>query len=80
MLDQFYAYVDGQSYTLDGISGTLTVERDARGITRLLHTADAKGRGTDTYRERRRQLGDDYSSELPGDLYGNIAVKLGFAC
>lgn len=60
----------GHIYKLDGISGTFRyTEYQAiypykHTVQKIEHIPDAAGMRTDAYQERKRQLGDDWISDL----------------
>lgn len=69
--------MDGRTYTLDGIHGTIKVER-FNGMTTISHRPSKKGQNTEAYRETRRKLGDDWSTDLSqSERFGEIAHDLG---
>jgi len=83
--NQVFAFLHGKRATLDGIEGIFQHEvREARypyphTVERLNHLPTARGKRTDAYRETKRRLGDDWSTDLTdSDRYFEIATKLGF--
>lgn len=75
--DQALEAMNGRTYTLDGIHGTIKVEK-WNGMTTISHNPSKRGMATDAYRETKRKLGDDWSSDLTyGDRFGEIAYGLG---
>ena len=76
--------IDGQTYNLDGISGTLRYTESVakypykHTVQRLDHVPDSTGKRTAAYQERKRQLGDDWISDLTqSDRLVEIATALG---
>src|SRR6185369_10976587 len=74
-----FAYLDGREYTLDDVHGTF----EHSGVwprEQLYHNPTAKGKRTKAYREKRRQLEDDWCSNLTEaiDRYCAIARELGY--
>ena len=65
-LDGAYEILDGMSYKLDGVAGTIRVER-VNGMTELVHHASAAGKRSAKYRATREQLGDDYTTTVSND-------------
>ncbi len=79
-----FAFLDGKTYALDGISGTFrhSAQMDGWGIVRerLDHEPDAEGRSTEAYRQVKRRLKDDWSTDLTDAIerYCAIALELGY--
>lgn len=66
-----------KTYTLDGIHGTIKVETWS-GRTKVSHEPSKKGQKTNAYNDIRRQLGDDWSTDLTySERFGEIAYGLG---
>jgi len=61
--DDVLEAINGKKITHDGISGTIRVER-VFGRTKVSHEADARGRKSEKYRSLRRQLRDDWYTDL----------------
>lgn len=57
---EFLGAINGRTVTLDGVEGTLSIEKGDR----IVHRATAKGRKSERYQTIRRQLRDDYSSDV----------------
>lgn len=57
--DETLAAIEGMRYSLDGISGLIRVTRIG-GITRIEHHPDAAGKRTESYKQKRREYGDDW--------------------
>jgi len=57
---EFLNAIAGRAVTLDGVEGTLSIERGDR----IVHKATTKGRKTEKYQAARRQLRDDYTSDV----------------
>lgn len=55
--------IDGRTFTLDGVSGTLRVYRTPH-ARRITHEANARGKRSRAYRETKAKLRDDYDTEL----------------
>jgi hypothetical protein len=74
--ERLYEALDGKTVTHQGISGVIRCRpiQRAWGVEhRLDHIPDAKGRRTEAYRSLKRQLGDDWSSDLSSnDDFGVI--------
>lgn len=66
--------IDGREITLDGIHGTLKVDRSRRFDTRVMHMKSPKGRRTESYQETRRRLRDDWDSDLTQDAETCCAI------
>lgn len=62
--DEALDVIDGKRYTLDGIEGVIHVDRSRRFDTRVDHHPTAKGKKTEAYLKIKRQLGDDWSTDL----------------
>jgi hypothetical protein len=63
--DEALDAIDGRRYKLDGVWGEFRLEIDARGYCRrVTHEATREGKASETYRETRRKLGDDWVSDL----------------
>jgi hypothetical protein len=84
-MDELFAFLHGKSYVLDGIRGVFHYETCKarvpyeRIVHKLSHEPDASGRRTKQYREIKRQLGDDWSTDLTdGERLCDIAVELGY--
>jgi hypothetical protein len=86
MDNAIFEYLHGRPYTLDGISGQFEYRSHQaiypypRMVARLWHTPDAAGRDTEEYRKLRRQLGDDWSTDLTDSIerFCAIALELGY--
>lgn len=55
--------LDGQHVELDGVSGTIRLEGRSP-YQRVVHHADARGRQSAEYRRVKRELHDDWSTDL----------------
>lgn len=66
--------IDGREITLDGIHGTVKVDRSRRFDTRVMHIKSAKGRRSEAYQETRRRLRDDWDSDLTQDVEACCAI------
>lgn len=82
MLDE----MNGRAYTLDGIHGTIKVERTPSAlhgglpILKVTHEPSKRGQKSDAYAKTRRQLGDDWNTDLTwSERLADIAVTLGVA-
>lgn len=86
MRNEVFAFLDGRSYTRNGISGhfkhdiSYAIYPYLHGRERLLFYPDAHGRQTVEYQETKKFLGDDWVSDITDDIehYCEIAMKLGF--
>ena len=86
MPNPVFEFLDGRSYTLNEISGQFRHEtRRAiypypRTIEKLTFQPDEKGQATEEYRQTRRELKDDWTTDLTDaiDTYCDIAIELGF--
>lgn len=68
--------IDGKRYTLDGIEGVIRVDRSRRFYTRVNHDPTAKGKKTAAYLKIKKQLGDDWSTDLSdSERLADIASK-----
>ena len=57
--------IDGKRYKLDDVDGTLHVYPSRRGyMPSVYHEASKIGRRSKAYRTIRRELGDDYDSDI----------------
>jgi len=85
-LNPVFQFLDAKPYTLNGISGHFKHEvRVARypyrrREERLTFQPDATGQQSEEYRATRRELKDDWSTDLTDaiDTYCDIAIELGF--
>jgi hypothetical protein len=69
--------INGRNYTLDGIHGTIRVD-SWNGCVSIHHHPSKKGQGTEAYREMKRKLGDDWSTDLTNsERFGDVAHDLG---
>ncbi len=66
-LEQAYAKIDGMKWKIDGVDGTLRVER-INGMTEFVHYPSAAGRRSKRYRETRAKLGDDFTTQITADF------------
>ena len=81
-----FEFLDGKSYTLNGISGVFAHETHRaifpypHTVERLNHEPDEEGRCSEAYRETRSELGDDWSTDLTNaiETYCEIALKMGY--
>lgn len=81
-----FEFLDAKHYILDGVSGVfhhrIWTARYPYLHKReeLAHEADDEGLCSEAYRKTKRELGDDWSSDLTNaiDLYCDIAAKLGY--
>jgi hypothetical protein len=81
-----FCFLDGRTYTLHGISGVFKHEVRqvrypcARTEERLTFHPDEEGQGTKQYRIVRRELGDNWSTDLTDaiETYCDIATELGY--
>ena len=79
-----FEYLDNKSYTLDGISGRF--QHCARTLIgghiahTLHHEPDAIGKLSEEYMTIKRELKDDWSTDITQDIehYCSIAIELGF--
>lgn len=71
-----FSFLHGKPYALSGVSG---VFRNDAANGHLLHIPDAAGRNSQTYRDLRRKLGDDWETDMTcSERIGDIALELGF--
>ncbi len=71
-------HINGQAYVLDGIDGVIKVDYTRKHDTRISHEATKRGRATQAYQETKRQLGDDWSSDLTNsERVVDIMIELG---
>lgn len=77
-LEQAYEKIDGMPWKVNGVSGTLRVER-INGMTEIVHHANAAGKRSKHYREVRQQLGDDFTTTVSQDIdeMGRIFATVG---
>lgn len=83
--DDFLAALDGKTCTLDGVHGHIRVERRKRGSyygggveTHITHEPSARGKRSEAYRKLRREMGDDWSTDLTNvENIDEIARKCG---
>lgn len=62
--DEALDAIDGKEYTLDGVHGRFKVDRSRAHDTRVTHEPSARGRRSEAYLETKRELRDDWSSDL----------------
>jgi hypothetical protein len=85
-MNPIFEFLHGKTYRLHGVSGTFchkvgrAIYPYRRTVEDLYHEPDANGRRTKYYRDRRADLGDDWSTCLTQaiDTYCDIATKLGY--
>lgn len=76
---ELFEALDGRSYTLDGISGTLvfTTYRAIypydRTVEKLEHRPDRRGKATPEYQRLKDQLHDDWMTDLT-DSHALVAI------
>lgn len=63
LLDRAEQYIDGMTLTLNGVAGTIRIERIG-GMTEYVHVPSAAGKRTESYQAMRRKLGDDYTTRV----------------
>lgn len=74
--DEALDVIDGKRHTLDGIEGVIRVDRSRQFDTRVDHHPTAKGKKTAAYLKIKRQLGDDWSTDLSSsERLADIASK-----
>lgn len=81
--NELFTFLDGKAYTLDGIHGTFRQDVWV-GLDRvseyLRHVPSAQGKRSKAYQDTKRQLGDDWSTDLTNGLrYVDIAIELGYS-
>ena len=84
--EDVWDFLDGRAYTLDGVHGKFEVsKREAlypyhHTAYSLYHRPSTKGKKSATYRKIKRDLGDDWDSDLSDQIekFCDIARKLGF--
>jgi hypothetical protein len=76
-IDQAYEAINGMTYKLNGVAGTLSVQR-IRGMTEVIHKASSAGRRSKRYRETRSLMGDDYTTTVTAaeDVMQDIFAKV----
>lgn len=72
--EQSLEAMDGREVTLDGIHGTIRIERPRPFDTRVMHYKSPKGRRSEAYQATRRRLRDDWDSDLTGDADACVAI------
>lgn len=81
-----FDFLDGRTVTRKGIQGRFKVQVVTakypypRTLTSLIWEPTAKGRATAAYQKVKRELGDDWTSDLTQDPeeFCAIAIRLGF--
>ena len=84
--DSVFTFLDGKSFTLDGVHGQFrhevrwAVYPYAHATERLYHEPSAKGRRSEAYQALRREYRDDWVTDLTDSIerYCEIATKLGY--
>jgi hypothetical protein len=83
-MNPVFEFLNGKTYKLDGVSGKFEHKAytDRLGLLRqeLYHNPDKRGQRTRYYEEKRRLLGDDWSTCLTQNIdgYCDIAIELGY--
>lgn len=85
-MNEVFEFLNGKTYTLDGISGSFRHEvRKAaypypHTYERLIHEADTEGLRSEPYLAQKRELRDDWISDLTDNVerYVAIAYELGY--
>lgn len=83
IMEQLADFLQDKKYTLDGIEGifkarTYTTFYGHSSI-RIDHKPTSKGKKSEAYQEIKRQLGDDFDSDVTEDeRLCDIATELGF--
>lgn len=62
--DEALDAIDGKKYKYDGVAGTFRVDRSRKHDTRVEHHPSATGKKSETYLTHKRQLHDDYITDL----------------
>lgn len=75
LIDDLEEFADGKAYVLDGVAGHLK-RSSFRGRSLLEHHVSAEGKRSARYKAVRKQLGDDYVSEIFD--YDDVVRQLGF--
>ena len=65
-LEQAQEKINGMRWKIDGVDGTLRVER-INGMTEFVHYPSAAGKRSKRYQETRRKLGDDFTTTITAD-------------
>lgn len=85
VIERVGEFLDGRRYKLDGIAGTFRATSFEAGypyrhtVYSISHVPSAAGKKTEAYLKIRRELHDDWSTDLTdSDRLFEIAVKLGF--
>lgn len=71
--------MNGRPYCLDGIHGTIRIER-FRGTKTICRHPSKRGQDTDAYREMRTKLGDDWVTDLTyserlGEIIADLQIR-----
>lgn len=70
--------IDGRTYTLDGVHGTIKVDRRDPLRTHVSHEPSAKGKRSAPYLATKARLRDDWSTDLSwSERLADIASALG---
>lgn len=80
-VNSIFEFLNGKEYTLNGIHGyfkhDVWVGRQ-RTTEYLRHIPSKRGMATEIYKQEKRKLGDDWSTDLTNGLrYCDIAIELG---
>lgn len=83
IMEQLADYLEGKKYVLDGIEGKFKARtwttRYGYSTIRIDHKPTEKGKRSEAYQVIKRQLGDDFDSDVTEDeRLCDIATELGF--
>ena len=85
-MTDIFQFLNGKRYTHNDIDGVFRFSESRaiypypHTVTAFYHEPNAAGRASEAYRETRRKLGDDWSSDLTQafDTVARIASELGY--
>lgn len=75
---QALEFINGKAYKLDGVHGHIVVDTSVPHHTKVEHVPSKAGKRSEAYQAVRRQLRDDYVTDLSwSERLADIMVALG---